>query len=49
MEWRQQRIRSKDRTPELDGDDEANVEVVFEPPWNPEMISAEARKRLGFE
>jgi metal-sulfur cluster biosynthetic enzyme len=34
---------------EVDGVDEANVEVVFEPPWNPEMMSAEARKRLGFE
>jgi metal-sulfur cluster biosynthetic enzyme len=34
---------------EMEGVDEANVEVVFEPPWNPEMMSAEAKKRLGFE
>lgn len=40
---------AKKAVEELDGVDEANVEVVFEPPWNPEMMSAEARKRLGFE
>ena len=26
---------------------EANVEVVWDPPWNPEMISIEGRKKLG--
>ena len=40
---------AKKAVEQLDGVDEANVEVVFEPPWNPEMMSAEARKRLGFE
>lgn len=25
----------------------ATVELVFEPPWSPEMISAEAKKTLG--
>ncbi len=25
-----------------------NVEVTFEPPWTPERISPEARKKLGF-
>ena len=40
---------AKKAVEELDGVDEANVEVVFEPPWNPEMMSAEARKKLGFE
>ena len=34
---------------EMEGVDEAHVEVVFEPPWNPEMMSDEAKKRLGFE
>jgi metal-sulfur cluster biosynthetic enzyme len=34
---------------ELEGVDEANVDVVFEPPWSPEMMTAEAKKRLGFE
>ncbi|MBI4308089.1 MAG: putative Fe-S cluster assembly protein SufT [Chloroflexi bacterium] len=27
---------------------EANVEVVWEPPWNPSMMSADARLALGF-
>ncbi len=40
---------AKKAVEELEGVDEANVEVVFEPPWNPEMMSAEAKKRLGFE
>lgn len=40
---------AKKAVEELEGVDEANVEVVFEPPWNPEMMSAEARKKLGFE
>ena len=31
----------------LEGVGEAEVEVVWEPPWNPTMISEEARKRLG--
>jgi metal-sulfur cluster biosynthetic enzyme len=40
---------AKEAVEGLDGVDEADVEVVFEPPWNPEMMSAEARKKLGFE
>ena len=27
----------------------ANVEIVWEPPWNPHMISEEGRKKLGLE
>ena len=27
---------------------EATVSVTFEPPWNPEMMSDEAREKLGF-
>ena len=27
--------------------DVANVEIVWDPPWNPRMISEEARKKLG--
>lgn len=27
----------------------ANVEIVWDPPWNPHMISAEGRKALGME
>ncbi len=31
----------------LDGVDDANVELVWEPPWNPSMISEEAKQKLG--
>ncbi|MFQ6607607.1 MAG: metal-sulfur cluster assembly factor [Fidelibacterota bacterium] len=27
---------------------EASVRVVFDPPWNPEMMSEEAKSKLGF-
>ncbi len=33
----------------LPGVSDANVEIVWEPPWNPEMISAEGRERLGLD
>jgi len=32
----------------LEGVDEANVELVWEPRWTPERISDEAKRRLGF-
>lgn len=32
---------------ELPGVEEAKVEVVWDPPWEPSMISPEARKTLG--
>jgi metal-sulfur cluster biosynthetic enzyme len=32
---------------ELPGVEEAKVEVVWDPPWEPSMISLEARKTLG--
>ena len=25
-----------------------NVELTFDPPWNPEMMTSEAREKLGF-
>jgi len=28
---------------------DVNVELVWEPPWNPSMISAAARQQLGIE
>jgi probable FeS assembly SUF system protein SufT len=31
----------------LPGVAEANVELVWDPPWNPQMISPEGRERLG--
>ncbi|MEE8640563.1 MAG: iron-sulfur cluster assembly protein [bacterium] len=40
---------AKKAVEEMEGVDEANVEVVFEPPWKPEMMSDEAKKKLGFE
>lgn len=33
----------------IEGIDEANVEVVWDPPWHQSMISAEGRKILGLE
>ncbi len=31
----------------VDGVDEANVDVVWDPPWDPSRISAQAREKLG--
>ena len=31
----------------LDKVNQAFVEVTFDPPWNPEMITEEAKKKLG--
>ncbi|MDX2226480.1 MAG: iron-sulfur cluster assembly protein [Verrucomicrobiae bacterium] len=31
----------------VDGIDEASVDIVFDPPWNQSMISADGRKKLG--
>jgi probable FeS assembly SUF system protein SufT len=33
----------------LPGVSEANVELVWDPPWNPQMISPEGRARLGLD
>lgn len=32
----------------LDGVDAVGVEFVWDPPWGPEMMSAEAKKKLGW-
>ena len=32
---------------ELDGEEEVQIEMVFDPPWSPELISEEARAQLG--
>lgn len=32
----------------LEGVDEATVEITFDPPWKPEMMSDEAKEKLGF-
>ena len=33
----------------ISGVAEANVDLVWEPPWNPQMISPEGRERLGID
>ncbi len=33
----------------LPGVGEANVDLVWDPPWNPQMISPEGRERLGLD
>lgn len=33
----------------LENIEEANVELVWDPPWHQSMISAEGRKRLGLD
>ena len=37
----------KNKLEALDEVNQAFVEVTVEPPWNPEMMSAEAREKLG--
>ena len=32
---------------ELEGVEEVNIEMVFEPAWSPDLISEEARSQLG--
>jgi len=38
---------AQDRIEALPGVAEAEVRVVWDPPWHPEMMSAEGKKRLG--
>lgn len=38
----------EDKVARVDGVTEACVELVFEPPWNQEMMSEEAQLELGF-
>jgi probable FeS assembly SUF system protein SufT len=33
----------------LDGVTDANVDIVWDPPWGPQMISDEGKKTLGFD
>lgn len=39
----------KARVEQVPGVSEANVEVVWDPPWDPSRMSAEARKKLGID
>lgn len=38
----------KTRVGEVDGVDEVSLELTWEPPWTPEMMSEAARLELGF-
>jgi probable FeS assembly SUF system protein SufT len=40
---------AQNRIESLAGVTEADVEVVWDPPWNPHMISQEGRAKLGME
>lgn len=40
---------AKHRLESLPGVEEADVQVVWDPPWNPHMISPEGRAKLGME
>ena len=40
---------ARHRIEALPGVGEADVQVVWEPPWNPQMISSEGRAKLGME
>jgi metal-sulfur cluster biosynthetic enzyme len=32
---------------DLDGIEDVQIEIVFDPPWSPDLISEEARSQLG--
>ncbi|MCP4229292.1 MAG: metal-sulfur cluster assembly factor [bacterium] len=40
---------AKEALEKMDEVDEANVEVVFDPPWNPGLMTDEGKKLLGFD
>jgi probable FeS assembly SUF system protein SufT len=42
-------IDARQKLLSLPGIAEANVDVVWDPPWNPQMISPEGRERLGLD
>jgi len=37
------------RLAEIEGVDDINVELVFEPPWTPDMITEEGKRLLGLD
>ncbi len=41
-------IMVRDKVKEIEGVDKVEVELTFDPPWTPEMMSEEAKLKLGF-
>lgn len=39
---------AKQKVSKLTGIKEVNVEVVWDPQWNPDMMSEDAKRKLGF-
>lgn len=39
---------AKQKVSKLTGVKEVNVEVVWDPQWNPDMMSEDAKRKLGF-
>ncbi len=39
--------QAKEKVEELEGVKEANIELVWDPPWNISMVSEEAKRKLG--
>ncbi|MDP6403327.1 MAG: metal-sulfur cluster assembly factor [SAR202 cluster bacterium] len=37
------------RVAEVDGVEDVNVEMVYDPPWTPEMITEDGKKLLGLD
>ncbi|MFL2767327.1 MAG: metal-sulfur cluster assembly factor [Dehalococcoidia bacterium] len=37
------------RIAEIEEVDEVEVDLIFEPPWNPDMISEDGKKELGID
>ncbi len=37
------------RIAELDGVEDVNVELVYDPPWTPDMITEDGKKMLGLD
>jgi probable FeS assembly SUF system protein SufT len=42
-------IDARQKLLSIPGISEANVDLVWDPPWNPQMISPEGRERLGLD
>jgi len=41
-------IEVKERVKEIEGVNNVNLELVFDPPWGPAMMSEEAKLELGY-